>query len=96
MGGQLLKKFRTRLFLIQFYSLISRFEAKIPWKKLTIKFLCPLFSWQLVVVKMHKNHEKQHFISFHQNDAMYENGCNLFSEHLAILLNQFNIIIGYD
>lgn len=34
MGGQLLKKFRTRLFLIQFYSSISRFEAKIPLKKI--------------------------------------------------------------
>ena len=51
--------------------------------------------WQLGVVKMLKNPEKQHFISFHQNDALYENGCNLFSEYLAILLNQFNIIIGY-
>ena len=45
---------------------------------------------------MLENHEKQHFIPFHQNYALYENGCNLFSEYLATLLNQFNIIIGYD
>ena len=70
-------------------------KLKYHGKKLTMKFLCPLFSWQLGVVKMPENHEKQHFILFHQKDALYKNGCNLFSEHLAILLNQFNIIIGY-
>ena len=42
MGGQLLKKFRTRLFLIQFYSSISRFGDKTPLKKINYKVFMSL------------------------------------------------------
>jgi len=37
LGGQLLKKIRTRLSLIQFDQTIARFEAETPLKKMNYK-----------------------------------------------------------
>ena len=40
LGGQLLKKIRTLLSLIQFDQTISRFEAKILYKKINVQKTC--------------------------------------------------------